>query len=107
MGAMKDLKMETRQERMRGSRSSSSTVPSSSVESSTQESATSPSTYSASRSNATTATPVAQESARYKELVDKLSWAVGSTYKVSYGRRTKLYQWACRLALRIVMNGPE
>ena len=42
------------------------------------------------------------EARHYKELVDKLSWAIGSTYKERYGKRTKIYTWACRTASLIV-----
>lgn len=33
-----------------------------------------------------------------KELTDKICWSVGSTLRLSYGRRTKLYHWALGLA---------
>lgn len=46
--------------------------------------------------------PYPDETKAYKELVSKLAWAVGSTYKASYGKRTTIWAWACKMAGAIV-----
>ena len=47
-------------------------------------------------------TPAKAEDAVLKELVDKLSWAVGSTFKLPYGRRSGIREWAYRQAQSIL-----